>query len=89
MKRINALQLRQGFGKVLAELERRGEPIVIEKGRRPRAVLITLADFERRFVEVEAAARRQEIARQVRADRRRAPGPGVISLLRELRGPLS
>ena len=32
MKKINALELRQSLGKVLAALEKTGEPILLERG---------------------------------------------------------
>lgn len=91
MKIVNALKLRQSLGKVLDGIRRTGKPVMIEKGRRPAAVIISLADFERRFVDVTAAEKRREIARQIREEReRRRPddGPSAVDLIRELRGPL-
>ena len=38
MEKANALELRRALGGVLKKLERRGEPILIEKGRKPTAV---------------------------------------------------
>ena len=84
------MKLRTSLGEVLAELERHGEPIVVEKGRRPCAVLISLATFEQRFVDQVAAERRRELAAKIRSERRRLGqrGPNSGDLLRELRGPL-
>jgi prevent-host-death family protein len=87
MKRVNALALRQSLGKVIASLERTGEPILLEKGRRPVAVLISLRDFEERFVEKAATEARErileEIDRLARSSIDRTP---AVEVLRELRG---
>ena len=40
MKSVNAVQLRQSLGKVVARLQKDGEPILLQKGHRPVAVLI-------------------------------------------------
>lgn len=67
MKRVNALQLRQSLGKVVASLERTGEPILLEKGRRPVAVMISLRDFQERFVEKAAAEARDQVLAEMDA----------------------
>jgi PHD/YefM family antitoxin component YafN of YafNO toxin-antitoxin module len=90
MKKVSALTVRQSLGRVLDQLEKTGEPVIVEKDRRPRAVLITLADFERRFVDVTALERRRQIAAEIRAmrdDTARSATTAVESV-RELRGPL-
>jgi prevent-host-death family protein len=86
MKTVNALQLRQSLGAVVEELERSGEPVLLQKGRRPVAVLISLRDFEERFVERAAAEARQEIlARMDRLARPSADPTPAVEVLRELR----
>ena len=89
MKRVNALELRQSLGKVLAALAEDGEPIMIEKGRRPAAVLISLKDFRERFHEKDAAEERDRIMAHMEELVRSAPNvdprPG-LEILRELRG---
>jgi prevent-host-death family protein len=86
MKRVNALELRQSLGKVVAALQRNGEPIILEKRRRPVAVLISLRDFQERFVEKAAAEARARVLEEM--DRVAIPSvdptPGV-EILRELR----
>lgn len=52
-KTINALLLRQHFGQVLKDLEEANEPIVIEKGRKPVAVLISIELFKKRFLDFQ------------------------------------
>src|SRR5947199_246946 len=59
MKSVNALTLRQSLGGVLRQLERGGEPILVQRGRQPAAVLISLRDYQERFVDREADARRR------------------------------
>ncbi len=90
MKTVNALTVRNNLGRVLQELEEKKEPILVTKGRRVRAVLITPEDFQRRFVDVLAEERKQDWIRKL--DELRAPRLGDIStmdVLRELRGGVS
>jgi PHD/YefM family antitoxin component YafN of YafNO toxin-antitoxin module len=61
MKKVNALELRQSLGKVLTALEKHGEPILLERGRKPVGVIVSLKDFQQRFVEKSASAARQKI----------------------------
>jgi PHD/YefM family antitoxin component YafN of YafNO toxin-antitoxin module len=58
MKKVNALELRQSLGKVISLLERGGKPILIERGRKPAAVMISLGDYQERFVDKDADAKR-------------------------------
>ena len=86
MKRVNALELRQSLGKVVAALQRNGEPIILEKGRKPVAVLISLRDFQERFVEKAAAEARAAVLEEM--DRLAIPSADqtpAVELLRELR----
>lgn len=87
MKRVNALALRQSLGKVVASLQRSGEPILLEKGRKPVAVLISLRDFEERFVEKAATEARERILEEIdRLARRSTDATPAVEVLRELRG---
>ncbi len=61
MNKVNALELRQSMGKVIDQILKTGEPILLEKSRRPVAVIISIRDYEERFVEKDAANRRREI----------------------------
>ena len=87
MKKVNALELRQSLGKVLAALEKHGEPILLERGRKAVGVIVSIQDFQQRFVEKSATAARQKIFDEidglatVSRDRRT-----VVEILRELRG---
>lgn len=87
MKKVNALELRQSLGRIVTALERTGEPILLEKGRRPVAVLISLRDFQERFVEKAGADARDRILADIdqlaveSVDRTPA-----VEILREIRG---
>jgi PHD/YefM family antitoxin component YafN of YafNO toxin-antitoxin module len=87
MKTVNALQIRNNLGKVLQELEETGEPILLSKGRKVRAALITFEDFQRRFIDRQAEEA-QEKWRNALGELR-APRVGTrssLDTLRELRG---
>ncbi len=87
MKRVNALALRQSLGKVVASLPRTGEPILLEKGRKPVAVLISLGDFEERFAEKAVTEARERILEEIDRLARRSTDPTpAVEVLRELRG---
>lgn len=87
MDKVNALELRQSLGKVLLKLQRNGEPIIVEKGRRPVAALISLKDFQERFVEKAAAEARLEIMAEMDRMARPSSDPTpAVEILRELRG---
>jgi prevent-host-death family protein len=86
MKKVTALALRQSLGKVVAALERTGEPVLLQKGRRPVAVLISLRDFQERFVEKAAAEARDAIlANMDELARPSADSTSARDILRELR----
>lgn len=86
MKSVNALQLRQSLGKVLRALEKGGEPILIERQRKPAAVLVSLEDYQKRFVDREADDRRKEIVARIRGLRFSSPrGKSSLGLLRDIR----
>jgi prevent-host-death family protein len=86
MKHVNALELRQSLGRVVAALQKTGEPILLEKGRKPAAVLISLKDYNERFVEKAAAEERSRIIAEIDALKRpSADKTSVVSALREAR----
>lgn len=87
MKRVNALEPRQSLGKVVAGLQGGGEPILVEKGRKPVAVLISLRDFQERFVEKAAAEARIRVLEGMdRLAMLSVDGTPPVDALRELRG---
>jgi prevent-host-death family protein len=89
MRTVNALEIRNKLGAVLDDLERTGEPVMVSKGRRPRAVLISVQDYQRRFIDRQTEDKRRQLLDRVRAAR----GPSVggvdsVAVLRDLRGEL-
>ena len=87
MKTVNALTVRNKLGEVLETLARTGEQILVSKGRQVRAVLITPDDFQRRFVDVQAAEAREKLLQSVRKARSaKTEERSSLEVLRELRG---
>jgi prevent-host-death family protein len=87
MNTVNALEIRNHLGQVLDRLESTGEPILVSKGRRVRAVLITPEDFERRFLDRQAEEKRGELIERIRSTREPSRAPkSSLELLRQLRG---
>lgn len=67
-------------------IEKSGGPILLEKDRRPAAVIISLEEYQTRFVDVEADRRRAEMVERIeRADLELPPGVSSLDLLREIR----
>ena len=84
MKKTNALKLRQELGVLLADLQRGGEPVLIERRSKPAAVLISIEDYQKRFVDREADTKRQEIVDRIKNTRIKLPkGVTTLSLLEE------
>ena len=86
MEKTNALNLRQNLGQIIKKLLKTGEPILVEKDRTPVAVLITLDDFKKRFVDVEADIQRKEVVKKIKESRLSLPkGKNSLDLIRDLR----
>lgn len=84
MKKTNALQLRQNLGGVLKALLKDGKPILVERQSKPTAVLITIEDYEKRFVDVEADLKRVEIVERIKNARLNVPsGSSSLQLLHQ------
>lgn len=87
MKTVNALEIRNNLGRVLDELEESKQPVLVSKGRRIRAVLISPEDFKLRFIDRQAEAEKELWLKKL--EELRAPRRGElasIDVLRELRG---
>lgn len=87
MKSVSALALRQSLGRVVASLEKNGPPVLLRKGRKPVAVLISLRDFSERFVELDAAQAREQLLKEmdalIRPGRTKAKAMEVLRALRD------
>jgi predicted RNA-binding protein Jag len=75
------------MGKVLAALEKNGEPILLEKGRRPVGVIISIRDYQERFAEKTAAEARERVLKEIDSlTMTSADSTTVVDVLREMRG---
>lgn len=87
MERVNALKLRNNLGEILDRLSAKGDPILISKGRRIRAVLVTPEDFERRFLDVKAQEEKDRLLDLFKSLRKRKKESlQSLNVLRQLRG---
>lgn len=84
MKTVNALKLRQQLGSVLRSLQESGQPVLIERNSKPAAVLISLDDYQKRFVDREADEKRKQMVEILLRTRLRLPaGKSTLDLLHE------
>ncbi len=65
MEKVNALELRQSLSKIIKRLQRSGEPLLLEKGRQAAAVLISLDDYKKRFVDKYADEKRRALQQKI------------------------
>ena len=87
MKEVNALTLRNRLGEILDQLARTGEPVLVSKGRKTRAVMITPEQFEQRFLVYQAEEKKRELLEKIRSSRSARIGRKTsVDVLRELRG---
>jgi len=87
MEEVNALKIRNNLGEILDRLEEKGEPILISKGRKIRAVLVTPEQFEKRFLDWQAKEEKKRFLEQVKSLRQgKKGGLNSITILRQLRG---
>lgn len=87
MEEVNALKIRNNLGEILDRLNATGEPILVSKGRKLRAVLVTPQDFEKRFLDYKVKADKKRLLDRILALKRKRKEPiASIDLLRQLRG---
>ncbi len=87
MEEVNALKLRNNLGEVLDRLNTTGEPILISKGRKIRAVLVTPEQFERRFLDWQAKTEQKRFLDTINSLKKKKKGErGSMEELRRLRG---
>jgi len=87
MKEVNALKLRNNLGEILEQLTKTGEPVLISKGKKAKAVLITVEQFEKRFLDYQAEEKKKELLDTIQGLKERRIGPkNGLKVLRELRG---
>ena len=87
MRQINALKIRNHLGEILDLLRTEGEPILISRGRKIAAVLITPEQYQRRFLDYQTEEQKRRMLEKVLEMRaNRISGRDSVSVLRELRG---
>ncbi len=87
MKTVNALKIRNHLGEVLDDLNKTGKPILVSKGRKIRAVLITPEQFQRRFLDYQAEEKKKRLLETIKGLRAKSLGTkDSVEVLRELRG---
>jgi PHD/YefM family antitoxin component YafN of YafNO toxin-antitoxin module len=87
MEEVNALKLRNNLGEILDRLRDKGEPILISKGRKIRAVLVTPDQFESRFLDWQADDQRKRFLENVTRLKKKSKNRlDSLTVLRQLRG---
>jgi len=87
MEKVSALKVRNHLGEILDRLEKTGAPILISKGRKVRAVLITPEQFQRRFLDLQAEEEKQKLIERIKSLKsRKKDGADSTVVLRQLRG---
>ena len=87
MEEVNALKIRNNLGAILDRLSETGEPILVSKGRKIRAVLITPEQFEKRFLDQQVEEERKKFLKAVKKLRKgKKSQNNSLSVLRQLRG---
>ena len=87
MEEVNALKIRNNLGAILDRLSETGEPILVSKGRKIRAVLITPEQFEKRFLDLQVEGERKKFLKAVKGLRKgKKSQDNILSVLRQLRG---
>jgi PHD/YefM family antitoxin component YafN of YafNO toxin-antitoxin module len=64
--KVTALELRQRLGSILERMDREQQPVIVEKDRKPRAVLLPLKLYRERFLDLQERALRDELVRDMR-----------------------
>jgi PHD/YefM family antitoxin component YafN of YafNO toxin-antitoxin module len=87
MKTVNALKIRNHLGEVLKELNKTGKPILVSKGRKIQAVLITPEQFKKRFLDYQAEEEKKRVLDTIKGSKAKRRGAkDSVEVLRELRG---
>ena len=87
MEEVNALKLRNNLGEILDRLRDKGEPILVSKGKKLRAVLVTPEQFEKRFLDWQVEAQRKRFLNNVASlKKKKKNGLESLTILRQMRG---
>lgn len=80
--KVTAVELRNQLERILDRMDRDQEPVIVEKGRKPRAVLLPMALYRERFLDFQDKALRDELIREIRDSAPRAGRDTVVELRR-------
>jgi hypothetical protein len=80
--KVTALELRNRLGAILDRLDQAQQPIIVEKGRKARAVLLPLALYRERFLDYQERALRDELVKEMKESAPRALRSTVAELRR-------
>ena len=87
MEEIDVIKLRNNLGEILDRQQDKGESIMISKGRKIRAVLVTPEQFERRFLDWQAAEQQKCFLETVAGLKKKKNSRlNSLTILRQLRG---
>ena len=87
METVNALKLRNNLGAILDQLTESGEPILVSKDRKVRAVLITPEQYEKRFLDLQAKKEKAKFLKAIELLKGKKIGDmDSIEVLRQVRG---
>jgi len=87
MEEVNALKLRNNLGEILDRLRDKGEPILVSKGKKLRAVLVTPEQFEKRFLDWQVEAQRKRFLNNVASLKKKKKNRlESLEVLRQMRG---
>ena len=87
MEEVNALKIRNNLGEILDRLSATGEPVLISKGRKIRAVLVTPEQFEKRFIDWQVKDEKQKFLNNIKHLRKHKSGAlDSLTILRRMRG---
>jgi PHD/YefM family antitoxin component YafN of YafNO toxin-antitoxin module len=85
MNTVNALAIRKSLGRILKNMEKDAEPVVVTRDRKPVAALIPYEVFKSRFVDVISADEIRRLKDQIKRVQSPSHGEDSLSLLRRLR----
>ena len=87
MESVNALEVRNKLGEILDRLNATGQPILVHKGRKLRAVLVTPQDFEKRFLDYRIKEEKRRLLNEIKSMKMpKKRTTDSLALLKKLRG---
>jgi prevent-host-death family protein len=87
VKTIDMLTAQNNLEEILEALNKTGEPVLLSKKNKIKAVLITLEDFKRRFVDVLAEDNKRAFLENIiKLSAAKKVKKESVQVLRELRG---